>query len=409
MIQLLKGEALRHLFFITLLLSIASVGHSSAFTLQDTLRADTAFQPATQTQADTIMAAGPLAVTSALPTMHSDHLLRGERLFFGLVYFADKAVNCAACHTMYQADTMNWNPGASEISLKYLNKGSEELENVLLRPAGKKMAEAHASIDLTSQDVVMIKGFMDHIAREGIKEPKPVINRLLLFIFFSLLFLFSIVDLVFLKLTKRKLILLLTILISITYITNTLVKEAIAIGRSQFYQPDQPVKFSHMVHATLNQTECLYCHTTAGYSHSAGIPSVNHCMNCHIIVRDGTNSGRFEIAKVVDSYDNKMPIQWIRVHNLPHHVAFPHDQHVGVVGLDCAECHGEVEKMDKVMQVNDLSMGWCLGCHRTREMDIMSNDFYSVYMKLREDVLAKRTDMVTARMTGGTECMKCHY
>jgi hypothetical protein len=104
-----------------------------------------------------------------------------------------------------------------------------------------------------------------------------------------------------------------------------------------------------------------------------------------------------------------MPIQWIRVHNLPHHVAFPHDQHVGVVGVDCTECHGEVEKMDKVMQVNDLSMGWCLDCHRTREMDIMSNDFYSVYMKLREDVLANRTDMVTARMTGGTECMKCHY
>ncbi|MFO7573547.1 MAG: cytochrome c3 family protein [Bacteroidales bacterium] len=409
MIQLLKGEVLRHLSLISILLAFTFVGHSSAFTPQDTLSTDTAIQPATLTQSDTTMVADSLPVTSATPTMHSDHLLRGERLFYGLVYFADRAVNCAACHTIHQADTMNWNPGAAEIAIKYLDKSSDELEAVLLRPTGEKMAEAHASIDLTSQDVVMIKGFMDHIAIEGIKKPKPIITRLLLFIFFSLLFLFSIVDLVFLKLTKRKWILLLTLLISATYITDTLVREAIAVGRSQFYQPDQPIKFSHMVHATQNQTECLYCHTTAEYSHSAGIPSVNHCMNCHIIVRDGTNSGRFEIAKVVDAFDNEMPIRWIRVHNLPHHVAFPHDQHVGVVGVDCAECHGEVEKMDKVMQVNDLSMGWCLDCHRTREMDIMRNDFYSVYLKLREDVLANRTDMVTARMTGGTECMKCHY
>lgn len=409
MIQLLKGVVPRHLFFLTILLSVASPEHSSAFIPRDTLRAGTALQPAPQTQSDTTMAADSLSVTSATPMMHSDHLLRGERLFYGLVYFADRAVNCAACHTIRQADTMNWNPGAAEISVKYLNKSSDELEAVLLRPTGKKMSEAHASIDLTSQDVVMIKGFMDHLAVEGTKKPKPIITKLLIFIFFSLLFLFSIVDLIFLKLTKRKWILLLTLLISITYVTNTLVREAIAVGRSQFYQPDQPVKFSHMVHATGNQTECLYCHTTAEYSHSAGIPSVNHCMNCHIIVRDGTNSGRFEITKVVDAYDNEMPIRWVRVHNLPHHVAFPHDQHVGVVGIDCADCHGEVEKMDKVMQVNDLSMGWCLDCHRTREIDIMGNNFYSVYMKLREDVLANRVDMVTARMTGGTECMKCHY
>jgi hypothetical protein len=438
MIQMLIGKVLGHLFFLILLIAFTASGQATAAPPQDTVRPDTALKPKTTQQADTAPSPDTTLLSDttlradttisldttpeadstlildtigvpAEPTLHTDHLLRGERLFYGLVYFADKAVNCAACHALRQADTLNWNPDGLEISRKFLDMSSDELEAVLLRPTGKKMAEAHANIDLTSQDVIMIKGFMDYIAAEGIKDPKPIITRLLLFIIFSLLLLYSLVDLVFLKLVKRKWILLIVLIISATYITDTLVREAIRVGRSQFYQPDQPVKFSHRVHATDNQTECLYCHFTASYSHTAGIPPVNQCMNCHIIVRDGTNSGRFEIAKVVEAFDTKMPIEWIRVHNLPHNVAFPHDQHVGVVGLDCKECHGEVEQMNRVMQVNDLAMGWCLECHRTRELDIMKNDFYSVYMKLREDVLANRIDMVTARMTGGTDCMKCHY
>lgn len=155
MIQLLKGKVLRLLFFLTILPAITTVGHSSVFTQQDTIRADTALVPGTSRVIDTTEVDYTLPPSSATPTMHSDHMLRGERLFYGLVYFADRAVNCAECHTTRPTKTLNWNPDAAEISIKYLNKSSDELEAVLLRPTGKKMAEAHASIDLTSQDVVM--------------------------------------------------------------------------------------------------------------------------------------------------------------------------------------------------------------------------------------------------------------
>ena len=343
------------------------------------------------------------------PTLHSDHMLRGERLFYGLVYFGEKSVNCAGCHNTRLIDTLNWNPDALEISLAYLDKSTDDLGEVLLNPRGKKLAEVHANITLSEGDLVMLKAYMDKIAQTGIERSKPVINKLLLFIFFSGLILLSLADLILLKMVKAKWIHLIVILFSFYWVSGTLVKEAKAIGRSLNYEPDQPIKFSHQIHAHDNQTACLYCHSTAEYAHSAGIPSVNQCMNCHVIVREGTYSGRFEINKIVEAYEKAIPVRWIRVHNLPHHVFFSHAQHVGAAGLDCAECHGDVEQMHRLRQVHDLSMGWCLDCHRTTEVDIFNNEYYSLYNKLREDVRSGRIDMVTARETGGTECMKCHY
>ena len=95
-----------------------------------------------------------------------------------------------------------------------------------------------------------------------------------------------------------------------------------ALGRQENYEPDQPIKFSHQVHAADNQIDCEYCHTTVTYSKSAGIPDVNVCWNCHSIVRDGTYSGMHQIRKVVDAYEGGKPIEWIRVHNLQDHAFF---------------------------------------------------------------------------------------
>lgn len=341
--------------------------------------------------------------------LHADHLIRGERLFYGLVYYGERSVNCAGCHNTKVIDTLNWNPDAFEISLAYLEKTSEDLAKVLLKPAGKKMAEVHANIDLSNQDVIMMKAFMDHFARVGLKKTKPVINRLLLFLLAILIIIISFTDLLIFKKLRTKWVHMILILGSLFWISDTIVKEAIAIGRSEFYEPDQPIKFSHVVHAKDNQTECLYCHSTAEYGHVAGIPYVNQCMNCHIIVREGTHSGRFEINKIISASEKGVPVKWVQVHNLPDHVSFSHAQHVGAAGLDCVECHGEVENMHRVRQVYDLSMGWCLNCHRTTEVDILNNEFYSNYMQLREDVLSGKIDFATANETGGTNCMKCHY
>lgn len=332
-------------------------------------------------------------------------------MFFGLVYTGEKSVNCAACHNenVNLSDTVNWNPNAYEISRKYASLDASDLESVLLNPRGARLGEVHDDIDLTTEDVTMIKSYLDVIAEKGLIKEKPVITSLVIFIVLVVLILFSLTDLIITKKVSPKWIHAVIILGAGFFVTKTLVEEAIAIGRSKNYAPTQPIKFSHAIHAGQNQTNCFYCHPSAEYSKSAGIPATNVCMNCHLIVRSGSRSGRWEINKVIQAYENDVPIEWIRVHNNPDHVFFSHAQHVSVGGVECKECHGEVENMDRIRQVSDLSMGWCINCHREKEVDFHSNEFYSNYEILVEKVRKGEIDDVTVEKVGGTECMKCHY
>ncbi len=337
-----------------------------------------------------------------------DDIKRGERLFRGLISPGPDAASCASCHNTALTDTFNWNPSAHEIALNYRDRSQDDLYQVVMEPVSAKMTEVHDSYRLSEEEIFQIKAWMDDFAEQGM-ETRPVITSLLLFILLFVIFLGAIADLVIFKKIPYKLIHLAVILVAGLFMVKNIAHEAIALGRSQYYEPDQPIKFSHRVHALDNQTDCLYCHSIAEYSHSAGIPSTSQCMNCHVIVREGAYSGRFEINKLVEAYENGIPVRWIRVHNLPDHAFFSHAQHTGSAGLDCSECHGEVETMDRVKQVSDLSMGWCLDCHRSAEVDVLNNEFYSLYMQLREDVTSGRIDYATARDTGGTDCMKCHY
>jgi hypothetical protein len=155
--------------------------------------------------------------------------------------------------------------------------------------------------------------------------------------------------------------------------------------------------------------DCMYCHHTVTTSQTANIPSTNLCMNCHIVVREGSRSGRFEIDKLVEAFEEGRSVEWIRIHNLPDHVAFSHAQHVGVGKLDCMQCHGEVENMHIVRQVNDLSMGWCLDCHRTTKVDFIENDYYSIYEAFHAELESGVRDSILAVTIGANDCMKCHY
>jgi hypothetical protein len=339
----------------------------------------------------------------------AEELVRGERLFYGLVYLNNESVNCAECHNTRVADTLNWNPDALEISKKYLNKSARDLSRVLLKPVGEKMSQVHKNIHLTPEDIVLVKAYMDKFTVIGLKPDKPVITNLFLFIIAAILFLFSITDLIITKIVKRRWINYSILSVSGIFITYTLVINSLTIDRSKDYSPMQPVKFSHAVHAGQNGTDCIYCHSSAPNSKTAGIPPENVCMNCHLMVRKGTRSGTFEIAKLISSYENQKPIEWIKVHNLPDHVFFSHAQHVSVGKVDCAECHGDVKKMDVIKQVSDLSMGWCIDCHRTKILDVQNNQFYSQYRALAEKLKKGEIDSVTVTMTGGRECMKCHY
>ena len=189
------------------------------------------------------------------------------------------------------------------------------------------------------------------------------------------------------------------------------------VGVYEGYKPEQPIWFSHKIHAGQNQVNCVYCHNSAEKSKHAGIPTANVCMNCHTAVSKGSITGEKEINKIyaavgwdkeTRSYTGEtQPIKWVKVHNLPDHVYFNHSQHVVVGEIECQECHGEVEKMDVAEQHAPLTMGWCINCHRKTNVKMEGNEYYT---KIHDELSKKYgVEELTAAQLGGTECAKCHY
>jgi mono/diheme cytochrome c family protein len=214
------------------------------------------------------------------------------------------------------------------------------------------------------------------------------------------------------------------------------VKGAIGLGRTRNYQPTQPIYYSHKVHAGTNQISCLYCHGGATEGKHANIPSVNTCMNCHMTINEYTGDplkkengdaldGTGEIKRLYEyagwdpetrQYSNPgKPVEWIKIHSLPDHVYFNHSQHVVAGKVQCQTCHGEIQKMDEVYQFSDLSMGWCVNCHRETKVDFLDsagnkgNKFYSMYERYHNEIKSKQRDSITVSDIGGIECQKCHY
>ncbi len=192
------------------------------------------------------------------------------------------------------------------------------------------------------------------------------------------------------------------------------------IGIYQGYAPEQPIKFSHQIHAGQNQIACVYCHSGVEKSKHANIPSANVCMNCHAYIQEGPVDGKVEIGKIYAALDynpetrvygpNKKPIEWIRVHNLPDHVYFNHSQHVKVGKIECTECHGPVDSMAVIQQYSPLTMGWCIDCHRKTEVDYKDNKYYEeLHKQFVNDPAYKKGDKFTIGKIGGLECSKCHY
>jgi len=182
----------------------------------------------------------------------------------------------------------------------------------------------------------------------------------------------------------------------------------------QGYQPVQPIKYSHELHAGVMKINCQYCHGGAYKSKNATIPSLNVCMNCHKVVK--TESP--EIHKIYDAlgydpgtqkYDTTKarPIQWVRVHNLPDLAYFNHSQHVKVAGIECQQCHGPIQTMKEVYQYSPLTMKWCIQCHKRTETGFKGNAYYDNMMQVHDRL--KRGEKVTAAALGGLECGKCHY
>ena len=200
------------------------------------------------------------------------------------------------------------------------------------------------------------------------------------------------------------------------------------LGIDQGYAPVQPIHYSHKIHAGDNQIDCNYCHSSARKSRTAGIPSLNVCMNCHKNISEYTGPEDLANGYTTDFYNKQItklydavgwddedqsytgeeiPVKWVQVHNLPDFVYFNHSQHVSVAGVECQKCHGPVEEMEVLEQYSQLTMRWCLDCHTDTNVDIKGNDYYE---KIHEELSKKYDiDRVTAADMGGKECGKCHY
>lgn len=189
------------------------------------------------------------------------------------------------------------------------------------------------------------------------------------------------------------------------------------IGVQQGYAPEQPIPFSHKIHAGDHKIDCNYCHTGVRKAKHANIPSLNICMTCHNtikakpgeskhIAKVHEHAGYDPVTKTYDSTKAK-PIQWTRVHNLPDLAYFNHSQHVKVGGLECQECHGPIEEMDGFVQkYSELTMGWCIDCHRKTSID-KSNPYYERLVKFNE--IHRGVEDLKVEDIGGLECSKCHY
>jgi hypothetical protein len=186
-------------------------------------------------------------------------------------------------------------------------------------------------------------------------------------------------------------------------------------GNQQGYQPEQPIAFSHRLHAGELQISCLYCHSGAEHSRHAGIPAASTCMNCHSFITATLGAVRAEdeqakqeartprpvvspeLAKLYaalaldaqmkpDPNRTAEPIAWTRIYRLPDFSYFNHSAHVNAK-VSCQQCHGAVETMERIRQVPDLTMGWCVNCHRTAAQAAPSEQ----------------------HLRPSTDCATCHY
>lgn len=374
----------------------ASLSITAAFLLVGIFTLSSFTEPAESTKSD-------------LTGYSRDDLRRGQRLFKGLVPFSSGMHDCASCHYPYRTDTLNWNPSAYDLATLWLEEEGYSIREKLAMPIGQKMIADHQGMTITEQEEHFLEAYLVTVAERGPGELKAVPVNAMIFWGLGILMALALVDLLITKKIKFKVLHMMILVIGLVVHMQYAVAESRNLGRTEGYAPDQPIKFSHLVHAGEQDIDCQYCHSITKFSPSAGIPGNNTCLNCHNVVREGSNSGRFEINKIHRAEASGRAVEWIRIHKLPDHSFFNHSLHVNAGGVECQDCHGPVETMDILKQYEDLSMGWCLTCHRDSHVDFTDNPYYQKYERLHEMMRNGEIDAVTAAELGGEDCMSCHY
>jgi Cytochrome c7 and related cytochrome c/Class III cytochrome C family len=167
----------------------------------------------------------------------------------------------------------------------------------------------------------------------------------------------------------------------------------------------QPIQFSHERHVAGNGIDCRYCHTSVETSAFAGIPPTKTCMNCHAQIF--SDAPFLELVRA--SFRDNRSIQWTRVHDLPDFVYFNHSIHVNK-GIGCSTCHGRVDLMPLMYQVQTLQMSWCLDCHRNPEQYVRPREavFQMDYQAPPNQVALGRRLVAEYRIQSLTSCSTCH-
>lgn len=172
------------------------------------------------------------------------------------------------------------------------------------------------------------------------------------------------------------------------------------------YAPEQPIDYSHKIHAGQLGLDCQYCHTEVFDSKQANVPPTQTCMNCHSQIDSQRPE---EIKKIRESWISGEPIEWVRVHNLPDYAYFSHEAHVNV-GVGCESCHGRIDKMAVVSQKEPLSMSWCLDCHRNPEQHLRPVEEVTTMGYQVEDQIELGKKLIAKHnVHPPTYCQGCHY
>lgn len=168
---------------------------------------------------------------------------------------------------------------------------------------------------------------------------------------------------------------------------------------------EQPIPFSHKHHVEGLGLDCRYCHTSVETSSAAGIPSISTCMNCHSVI---WNNAKI-LEPLRESFRKDLPVEWVRVHDLPDFVYFDHSIHVQK-GIGCAECHGEVHEMPLMWRVETLHMEWCLSCHRNPEKYVRPKEevFNTAWVAPSDDASLRQALANEYQLKQKTNCTVCH-
>ncbi len=383
------------------------------------------------------------AQSSAVPT-DAETIKAGESLF---------KQNCKACHSVqsrvvgpalknvYDRKDLPWINAFVKNPAKVIKSGDEyavklfeEYNQIEMTGFASFTDEEIESImayvkDQTDNPVVAKTETVD-LKAEPAASPSPYVNAIIIGGLVVLVILFIVLAIIISKLRRylantelspedqeyiakpdgifaalrNKALIGIVIAVVTAVVTKASIDALYTVGVQQGYAPTQPIKYSHKVHAGDYKIDCNYCHTGVRKSKNANIPSANICMNCHSAINKGATTGTEEIQKIYDAVENNTPIEWVRVHNLPDLAYFNHAQHVEVGKVECQTCHGPIEEMEVVKQYANLTMGWCVNCHRDTPLNTKGNGYYDKLVEIHEG-----KGEFTVAENGGLDCAKCHY